>query len=103
MYPRFTDSDDEVTNNKKSKIVKSRSGESNVECSIIHEGALSKLINKHHNLVKRYLVLNPNGLFVYKDDIAFRSFPQKPTVVIPMGEISNIAQREFSTSTMLKS
>lgn len=105
MYPRFADpsnSDDEVTNNRKSKLIKSRSDLS-VDCNIIHEGALSKLINKHHNLVKRYVVLNPKGLFVYKDDIAFRSFPQKPTVVIPMGEIHNIAQREFSTSTMLKS
>ena len=26
--------------------------------SIILEGPISKFINKHHNLVKRYLVLN---------------------------------------------
>ena len=73
------------------------------ECGVLHEGFLNKLINKHHNLVKRYLVLNSYGLFVYKDELAFRSFPMKPSVVIPMGEIANIAQREFSTSAMLKS
>lgn len=39
------------------------------------EGSISKYLHKHHNLVKRYLVLNEFGFFVYKDEQAFRSFP----------------------------
>jgi len=75
----------------------------NVDNCVIMEGPISKFMNKHHNLVKRYLVLNQFGLFVYKDDIAFKSFPLKPAVVIPMGEIASINQREFSAQQMLKS
>ena len=70
--------------------------------SIIYKGPISKFINKHHNLVKRYLVLNMFGLFVYKDEQAFLSFPQKPAVVIPMAEISCINQREFLAQSMFK-
>lgn len=63
--------------------------------SIILEGPISKFVNKHHTLVKRYLVLNSHGLFVYKDDLAFKNFPAKPVVVIPLGEIASVAQREY--------
>lgn len=54
---------------------------------IILEGPISKFVNRHHNLVKRYIVLNCHGLFVYSDDVAFKNFPAKPKVVIPLDEI----------------
>ncbi len=54
---------------------------------VILEGPISKFVNRHHNLVKRYIVLNRHGLFVYSDDVAFKNFPAKPKVVIPLDEI----------------
>lgn len=57
---------------------------------VIYESPISKFLNKHHNLVKRYLVLNGHGLFVYKDDLAFQSFPNRPSVVIPLNEILSV-------------
>ena len=68
----------------------------------IMEGSISKFLNKHNNLVKRYLVLNQYGFFVYKDEQAFKSFPQRPAVVMPVEEIASINQREFSAQQMLK-
>ena len=69
---------------------------------IILEGPIGKFINKNHNLVKRYLVLNQCGFFIYKDDVVVQSSYQKPLVAIPWAEISKINQREFSAQQMLK-
>ena len=106
IYPRILNgsaSDDEISKKNQFKLNIKEEEQDIQQCTVIHEGNLNKLINKHHNLVKRYLVLNSYALFVYKDEGAFRSSPMKPSVVIPMGEVSNIAQREFSTQAMLKS
>ncbi len=78
---------------KMHKVMNSKSDES--LNSIILEGPISKFVNKHHTLVKRYCVLNSHALFVYKDDLAFKNFPAKPVVVIPLGEIASVAQREY--------
>ena len=48
-------------------------------------------------------MLNMFGLFIYKDEMAFKSSPQKPSVVVPLEEISRVTQREFSAQKMLKS
>lgn len=49
-------SDDEASNRNKAR----KSGKKAIKTdnSIIMDGPISKFINKHHNLVKRYLVLN---------------------------------------------
>ena len=77
ILPTITEpsnSDDEIANTKKGRKALKAAEKRNDNC-IILDGPISKFINKHHNLVKRYLVLNRCGLFVYKDDLAFRSFP----------------------------
>ena len=50
-------------------------------------------MSRHQILLKRYAVLNNRAFLIYKDDIAFRAYPQKPTVVIPLAEIVTIALR----------
>ena len=87
MLPMVTDcsmSDDEVTKKKRGKNLDYVSGDTKTKNHVVLEGPISKFIIKHNSLVKRYLVLNQYGLFVYKDDLAYKSFPQKPTVVIPL-------------------
>ena len=71
--------------------------------AIILEGPISKFVNRHHNLVKRYIVLNSSCLFVYKDDLAFKRDPSKPHVVMPLRELAGVAQREYPAQQMLKS
>ena len=77
-----------MMNKKKQK--KNAAQDPRAENSIILEGPISKFVDKHHNLVKRYLVLNRHALFVYKDDLSFKSFPQKPSLIIPLGEVASI-------------
>ena len=93
-------SDDEMINKRKGKSMNRRLSDEN---NIIMEGILSKYMNKHHTLVKRYVVLNSLALFVYKDDVAFRSFPMKPVIVVPLCEIASVTDREFKAAHMLKS
>ena len=88
-----------MTNKKKSTISPTIIDEGS---KVVYEGPISKFLNKNNTLVKRYLVLNSHGLFIYKDDIAFKSFPQKPAVVIPMDEIKSVQQREFSAHQILR-
>ena len=88
-------SDDEITNKKNSSFL--NKPQINKYKQTILEGPISKFQNKHLNLVKRYLVLNSYGLFVYKDDLAFRTFPHKPAVVIPVDEIAEVSQRKFTS------
>ena len=93
-------SDDEITNKKNNSFL--ANPQINKNKQTILEGPISKFLNKHHNLVKRYLVLNSYGFFVYKDELAFRTSPTKPNVIIPCEEIADISQREFSSQQMLK-
>lgn len=96
MLPQINDearSEEEIKERRRSQQIRK---EPKNENTIIMEGPISKFMNKHSNLVKRYLVLNSLGLFVYKDDIGFRSFPHKPAVVIPLNQIASINQREFA-------
>ena len=60
------------TNNGTSNGKKKRQEQPN---KVILDGPISKFIQKYHSLVKRYLVLNQNALFVYKDNLAFQSVP----------------------------
>ena len=90
-----------MTQTKKAKMLVSTDPKS--QNGVILEGTVSNFYNKHFNLVKRYLVLNKHALFVYKDELAFRSYPQKPTRVIPFGEVACINQREIPAQALLKS
>mmetsp|Transcript_8176 Transcript_8176/g.9855 ORF Transcript_8176/g.9855 Transcript_8176/m.9855 type:complete len:127 (+) Transcript_8176:3005-3385(+) len=72
------------------------------ENSVILQGPISKFLSKNHNIVKRYLILNKHALFVYKDEIALQSFPNRPNVVIPLDEIASVNQREFTAHQMLR-
>ena len=66
------------------------------------EGPISKFAQKHSSIVKRYLVLNKHAIFVYKDDLAFKSFPNRPAVLIPINEIVSINQRSYSADQLLR-
>lgn len=57
---------------------------------LLLEGELSKYMERHKTLLKRYLVLNNNALLIYKDNLAYQSFPYKPTIVLPMQAVTNI-------------
>ena len=97
MFPRSKDgatSDDEVSAKKKGKKLNPATDDG--ESKIIFESPISKFLTKNNTLVKRYLVLNQYGLFVYKDEINYKSFPHKPAVVIPIQEIESVKQREFT-------
>ena len=51
-------SDDEIAKNKSKKKGYSALNAERTENNIIIEGLIHKFLNKHHNCVKRYLVLN---------------------------------------------
>ena len=44
-------------------------------------------------MLKRYAVLNNRAFLIYKDDMAFRAYPQKPTIVIPLAEVVSASLR----------
>lgn len=60
---------------------------------IIYEGVVSKFVTQNCKLTNRFLILNPLGLFVYKDHLASKSFPTKPMIVIPLNEISSVQKK----------
>lgn len=72
------------------------------ENRVILEGPISKFLNKHHKIVKRYVVLNKHAFFVYKDESMWRSLPDQPHVVIPLKEITSINLREFPANQMFR-
>ena len=41
------------------------------------------------------MVLNSVALFLYKDNLACKSFPHKPIVVIPLSEVASVNQKEI--------
>ena len=48
-------------------------------------------MQRHQTMLKRYIVLNNRAFFIYKDDIAFRAYPMKPAVVIPLPEVVSVS------------
>jgi len=108
MLPHFPESDTKEEEMAKLKVYakminkqKNKKGETldaHEDNTIIMEGPISKFIQKHHNIVRRYLVLNKHAIFVYKDEYAFKSFPNKPLVLIPLNEIAGVNQREFAAN-----
>jgi len=83
-------------NNNKEKTPREDNG-------IILEGPISIFLNKHRNVAKRYLVLNRHAFFVYSDEIAWKSTPDRPLVFVPLCEVANVDQREFAAHKMLHS
>ena len=63
---------------------------------------ISKFIERTASIIPRFVVLNSEALFVYKDELAFQSFPNKPTVVIPIGEIANVKVETFGSKELLR-
>lgn len=60
----------------------------------MYEGELAKFLPRHQTLLKRYAVLNNRAFLFYKDDIAFRAYSNKPTVVVPLAEVDSITLKE---------
>jgi len=77
MLPQGKVSDSSSDNGiiKSKKKVQMKQKEDVSKNITIMEGSISKFLNKHNNLVKRYLVLNQYGFFVYKDEQAFKNSP----------------------------
>ena len=69
----------------------------------IFQDSIFTMLPKSRQLLSRYLVLNGHGLFVYKDVLAFNSFPEKPTIVLPLSEVDVVEESrlESSSSTRL--
>jgi PH domain len=61
---------------------------------IIHEGELSKQVERQKNLLTRWIILNKDALLIYKDKLNSRSFPEKPLVCIPLVEIQSVKENE---------
>jgi len=41
------------------------------------------------------MVLNSIALFVYKDFLAYKGFPHRPVLVIPLGEVACVHQMQI--------
>lgn len=65
-----------------------------VNNQIIHEGELSKQIERQKNLLTRWIVLNKDAILIYKDKLNSRSFPEKPLMCIPLKEILSVKENE---------
>ena len=64
--------------------------------NVIFEGELSKYMERHKTLVKKYLVLVANALLIYKDNLSFRSFPSRVAIPIPLSEIQTVKIKEIN-------
>ena len=64
--------------------------EQHEERGILYEGSVCSLLEKSRKLYHRYLVLNSHAVFIYKDDLAFESFPEKPLIVLPLHEVAAV-------------
>ena len=89
MFPRVTDSTD-AEEEKCTGMGDQYFQAPHRNAKVVFEGPLNKFMNKNNNLLKRYLVLNQLGLFVYKDQAMFNGSPEKPLVIIPLAEIQSI-------------
>jgi len=43
-------------------------------------------------LVDRFLVLSNKSLLIYKDNLAYKAFPEKPIIKILLSEIEEVKQ-----------
>ena len=59
-------------------------------------------MEKNATLIPRFLVMNKIAIFIYKDELAFKSFPKKPSVVIPIREINGIETHTFNQQEILR-
>ncbi|CDW90472.1 protozoan cyanobacterial globin family protein [Stylonychia lemnae] len=62
--------------------------------SQIFQGELNRFMEKQKSQLPRWLVLNNKALFIYKDELNAKSFPQKPLYAIPLPEISQVNSKE---------
>ena len=58
--------------------------------AVIHQGEISKFMDHHKVMLKRFMILDARALLVYKDNISFHSHPAKPWMVIPLSEIDGV-------------
>ena len=70
---------------------------------ILYQGPVFSLIEKSKSLNHKYMVLNSHAIFVYKDDLAFASFPAQPIIVLPLAEIATIEPSKIQKKDVLKS
>ena len=69
---------------------------------VVLQSSFDKILSSNRRLAQRHLVLNSYALFVYKDDLAFNSFPHKPQTVIPLNQIDEIKQGQVLKSSIAK-
>ena len=58
----------------------------------MHQGSFYRLMDSTKTLVDRYLVLSSKALLVYKDNLAYKAFPEKPIIKISISEIEEVKQ-----------
>ena len=66
------------------------------------QGVLLKYMDHNSSLITRYVVLNNYAVFIYKDELAFQSFPGKPSVVIPVADIATVEVHNFNAQEILR-
>ena len=69
---------------------------------IVMQSSVDKILSSNRRLTQRHLVLNSYALFVYKDDLAFNSFPHKPQTVIPLNQIEELKRGKILKNSICK-
>ena len=75
------------------KLISSPNELSSARQKVIYEGELLKYLKYKQTMLLRYIVLNNRALLLYKNNVAYQSYPQKPTSVIPLLEIARVNVR----------
>jgi len=46
--------------------------------------------------MKQYLVLSQKAILVYKNNLNYKSFPFRPTIVVPAATIRHVTMKEIT-------
>jgi hypothetical protein len=49
-------------------------------------------MGQNRTLIERFLVLENDQLLVYKDSLAFKAFPEKPSIKITSNQVAEVKQ-----------
>lgn len=63
---------------------------------VLHHHEISMFVAQQKVVLKRYLVLTPKALVVYKDQGSFASNPLKPWMIVPLSEIHEVELQKAS-------
>ena len=64
-----------------------------IATKIKFEGIVSKFVSQNCKMAQRFMTLNSLSIFIYKDQLASKSFPAKPMIVIPLNEVVSVTKK----------